>query len=166
MNDDTSTLNAANNIQKVENPIQNIVGHVFSIISGSISWFLGLRWYIILFIVVIGSYLFFQIQYAFETRRNLREQKKEATKNGKESGNKPEGMEEYNVEDKYGRRTETEPRRGILRQSNGENGKKRVSFSGIPNSSDENGVTDILQQIYKWWILPWIYVVFRNNGIR
>ena len=132
----------------------NLFGQLFSSAFGAMKWFVGLRWYVILFIVVFGSYLFFQMEYAVESRRRSKELKREDAnkKEGEqEDANKKEGMEEYKVE----------KMKGILRQSRSDqNVKKRVSFY------NEDPTTSLMSQIYNLWILPWIYVLFRNTGIR
>ena len=123
----------------------NIFGKLFSIVFGIMKWFIGLRWYVILFIVLFGSYLLFQMEYAIESRRRSKEIKQD----GNEM-NKKEGMEEYNVE----------KIKGIIRHTkNNKTVKKHVSFY------DEDESTSIMPKIYNLWILPWIYVLFRNIGI-
>jgi len=138
----------------------NIFSQLFSSAFGAMKWFVGLRWYIILFIVVFGSYLFFQMEYAVESRRQKRNEANKQNKKDdesmekkeqKEGMNKKEGMEEYKVE----------KMKGILRQSNTEKAKKHVSFH-----NKESKHTSLMSQIYNLWILPWIYVLFRNIGIR
>lgn len=135
----------------------NIFGQLFSSAFGAMKWFVGLRWYIILLIVVFGSYLFFQMEYAVESRRqkrnnaNKHDENDDELMNKKEGMDKKEGMEEYKVE----------KMKGILRQSNSEKAKKHVSFH-----NNEYTHTSLMSQIYNLWILPWIYVLFRNTGIR
>jgi len=155
------------------NPPPNNVGvspsslfeQIYNGAFGTMKWFVGLRWYVILCIVVFGSYLFFQMEYAIETRRISRELKRGETKkkitedddeptDQKEGMNKKEGMASYNRVDKI---------KGILRQNNIEHTKKRVSFY---NENTSSNTVNPISQIYNWWILPWAYVLFRSIGIH
>ena len=149
--------NLPNYFQNVGDSPSSLFGQLFSSAFDTMKWFVGLRWYVILFIVIFGSYLFFQMEYAVESRRINREinredtKKEDANKEGaNKEGAKKEGMEEYKV-DKM---------KGILRQNNGESIKKHVSFH------NEDPTKKVPSQIYNLWIRPWIYVLFRNVGIR
>lgn len=53
---------------------------LFNVVSEPTKWFLGLRWYVILFIVVFGSFIFMQLESAFELRRNASKAKKKDSK--------------------------------------------------------------------------------------
>lgn len=140
-----------NYFQNIGNSPSHLFGQLFSSGFGIMNWFIGLRWYVILLIVVLGSYLFIQIEYAIESRRQTKGLKREKEK---ESEKEKEGMEEYN-----GAKI-----KGILRQKNGDNSKKRVSFYNAEQESTT--ATTFISQIYNWWVLPWIYVLFRNTGFR
>ena len=135
------------------------VSQIFSGPFGLITWFFGLKWYVIIFIVVFGLFLFFQVESAIEIRKS-------ALKTNKE------GMKTETVERMKGilRETDIEIKKDIP--------KKNVSFSeettaDITNTSSQSkepmtsqiNETDNLlqsQQIYNLWIRPWIYTIFRN----
>jgi len=137
-------------------------------------WFFSLRWYVIILSIVIGSFLFFQIESAFE-KRSLERESKRAEKQ-KEGMNQKEGMED-NVERMKGilRQTEIEDKR----KYNLKNAEKRVSFHDkktdtpkYDSDKGEEGVADFgksmkngLSQIYNWWIVPWMYALFRSIGL-
>ncbi len=148
---------------------QNIGVHFSQLFSNPVMvayWILGLKWYVILFMLVIGTFLFFQIESAIEKRKEKRK-------------NKKEGMNYKNV-DKM---------RGIIRDSD-ENHKhsnalkKRVSFNDSCVSRKHesnylqyfnlhsfiiNGVKNVKEffvKLYNLWIVPFVYVTFRNIGIR
>jgi hypothetical protein len=55
----------------------SISSRMFSMAFEPIKWFIGLRWYVIVLIVVFGSFIFMQLESAFETRRNAYKAKKE-----------------------------------------------------------------------------------------
>jgi hypothetical protein len=146
---------------------------LFSMAYEHLKWFMGLRWYIILFVIVIGSFTFIQIESAIETRRK----KRESTKNDKDG---KEGMEEINKVDHM---------KGILRKSNDEYkleyAKKQVSFyteetrynllsifTGMRDltynafSNTLSNLFNVAYTFYRLWILPYIYVAFRTIGMR
>jgi uncharacterized membrane protein len=132
---------------------------IFSGPFGLVTWFFGLKWYVIIFIIVFGLFLFFQIESAIESKKNNRknDQKK------KKEGMKPATIERM---------------KGILRDSDNEYkkdiSKKNVSFNeDEPKlSGEEQARTDRtsesaeIDQIYNLWIRPWIYTTFRNIGVR
>jgi flagellar biosynthesis/type III secretory pathway M-ring protein FliF/YscJ len=139
--------------QHIGDSPSNLFGQLFSRVFGIMNWFIGLRWYVILLIVVLGSYLFIQMEYAIESRRQTREQKQKLEK-------EKEGMEELTESSDSHKKS-----RGILRQKNG-NIKKHVSFYDEEQEYDSTTISMFISQLYNWWILPWIYVFFRNTGFR
>ena len=144
---------ASNENANIGGSQSNLFEYIFSSAFGLMKWFVGLRWYVILFIVVIGSYVFFQIEYAIESRRRSKELKREDMSKKKEPDvYKKEGMEI----------------KGILRQNSGEHVKKQVSFydEEQTTTSSKNSITGVISRIYNLWILPNVYVLFRNIGIR
>lgn len=153
---------------------------IFSSPFGLLTWFFGLKWYIILFIIVFGMFLFFQIESAIESRKNNRKN----NQNKMKEGMKPDTVERM---------------KGIIRYSENEYkkniSKKNVSFNDddLSNLKDESGQSlqrsksvgrnevegfsnhpnmfhrtnvEPMQQIYNWWIRPWVYTVFRNIGVQ
>jgi hypothetical protein len=151
--------------QNIENFPSNLFGQLFNIVFGPIKWFIGLRWYVILIIIVVGSYLFFQLEYAVESRRIERQLKQK----------KKEGMEEYN---------NVERMKSILKQTDQErnreteNGKKHVSFredrlydiqeyKNVEKQDDLwNNINKFILRFYNLWILPLFYILFRNTIIH
>jgi hypothetical protein len=154
--------------------IDNSSWRIFSSAIGIMKSFFSLKWYIILFIVVFGSFLFFQIESAIEIRKNKRKMKKEGMNNNNNNDNDI-GDESNKVE--Y--------MKSILRQTEKEykeNEKKHVSFFDSSSAESEpttmaksnnelnlvsfmtKYMNDSATQIYNWWILPWMYVLFRNIG--
>lgn len=154
---------------------------IFSSAFGIIRWFIGLRWYVILLIIVFGSFLFMQIESAFETRRAMQKLKKEG---------KQEGM--HNNNNNTREDDKIQKIKGILRQTdNAESignmsGQKNVSFiSDATGKSEATGksqeafegqeysfVNDLQLKwkettscIYKLWIMPWMYALFRHIGL-
>jgi hypothetical protein len=145
------------------------ISQIFSGPFGLITWFFGLKWYVIIFIIVFGFFLFFQIESAIESKKNNR-------KNAQTQ--KKEGMKPVTIE----------RMKGILRDSENEYKKdisnKNVSFNDDSNTlSGQETTTNVhegmntassnrvvenghLSQIYNWWIRPWMYTIFRNIGIR
>lgn len=143
--------------QYIQNPLR-----LFSIGIDTIKWFFTMRWYVILLIFILVPYFFIQIQSGIETRRKLRESK----------------------DDKM-----VETMRGIIRKSDEkhiiENAKKRVTFYTTESRKDlsyifagtsdliknsisvtQSNIIETMTRIYNWWILPWIYVIFRTIGFR
>lgn len=128
---------------------------LFNVVSEPTKWFLGLRWYVILFIVVFGSFIFMQLESAFELRRNASKAKKE-------------GLETANVE----------KIKGIIQQTEKEyiqnKVKKHVTFGeptthsffeSVPSLSLDgvwSGIGGVFYKIYNWWIVPGIYILFRS----
>ena len=145
-----------NYFQHIGDSPSNLFGELFSSVFGIMNWFIGLRWYVILLIVVMGSYLFIQMEYAIETRRQTKgiKRENENAEKGTEKEKEKEGMEEYN----------NAKIKGIIRQNNVETTKKRVSFYNAEHTS--NIMTNSIAQVYNLWVLPWIYVIFRNTGFR
>jgi hypothetical protein len=150
--------------------IDNSSWRIFSSAIGIMKSFFSLKWYIILFIVVFGSFLFFQIESAIEIRKNKRKMKKEGMNNNNDIGDESNKVEYM---------------KSILRQTEKEykeNEKKRVSFFDSSSAESEpttmaksnnelnlvsfmtKYMNDSATQIYNWWILPWMYVLFRNIG--
>ena len=101
-------------------------------------WFFSLRWYVIILSIVIGSFLFFQIESAFEKRSLERESKRaEEQKGGKEEKEGKEGKEGKGGKGgkegkggkggkggKEGMEDNVERMKGILRQTERENKRK------------------------------------------
>jgi hypothetical protein len=146
----------SDNVPTATNPFERI----FSIAANSMKWFIGLRWYVIFFIVVLGSYLLFQVEYAIEKRRVSREKKRGDADKDIDADDEKEGMEGTPAS-LIGSRESSEIK--FLPLDHGFPSKKRVSFY------DENSSTKManpITQIYNWWILPWMYVLFRNIGIQ
>jgi len=155
----------AGNVNNIE---QN---KIFSNWTGHIKWFFELKWYTILLIVVFGLFFIFQIESALEIRKRNRKDNNE-----KQPKKEKEGMQE-NVE----------KIKSILRKIDEEDANKNspqpknVSFSekesfvslkeyDLNEKMHKNGgwtdLKEIFSQFYNWWILPWIYVLFRNVGIQ
>jgi hypothetical protein len=145
------------------------VSQIFSSPFGLVAWFFGLKWYVILFLIVVGMFLYFQIESAIETRK-----KKRNTKN--DSKQKKEGMQSATVERMKGiiKDSENSMKRDIS--------KKNVSFDDAAKPSTEP-MSDISSQpvlyplnfrqegknvggFYDLWIRPMVYTIFRNLGIR
>ena len=156
--------------------IDNSSLRIFSSAIGIMKSFFSLKWYVILFVVVFGSFLFFQIESAIEIRKNNRKMKKEGMNNNNNNNN------DNNIGDESNK---VEYMKGILRQTEKEykeNEKKQVSFfdsssaelepTTVAKSNNEFNLVsfmtkymnDSATQIYNWWILPWMYVLFRNIG--
>jgi hypothetical protein len=146
---------------------------LFSMAYGHLKWFMGLRWYLILFIIVIGSFIFIQIESAIEIRRK----KRESTKEDKDT---KEGMDGINKVDHI---------KGILRKSDNEYkleyAKKQVSFyteetrfnilsifTGMRDltynafNATLSNIINTVYTFYRLWILPYVYVAFRTIGMR
>lgn len=134
------------------------VSQIFSSPVGLITWFFGLKWYVILFIVVFGMFLFFQIEYAIESMKNRRDKKND--QNEMKEGMQPETVERM---------------KGNIRKSDEEYKsdvqKKTVSFILPPRSdislqnSNKEGydanIKNPITKIYNLWVAPWMYVLFR-----
>jgi len=126
---------------------------VFSIPYSLLKWVLGFRWYVILVVGIITLYIIFQLQYAFENRRKKYNNAKESMVNNTTS-------KESIMQNKYDRNKKT----------------KHVSFSDEyePEAFTNNNTAEkesffvtlkrSIAQIYKSWILPWIYMLFKTNG--
>jgi hypothetical protein len=109
---------------------------IFSILIGPMKWFFGLRWYLILVVVIFMAYLFFQIESAIEHRRQNRKTKKEI-----------ENMRGLN--DKSSKQKK--------RVSFSDESKSVDIWTWIINAR---------KQIYNGWIVPWVYILFRTFGYR
>jgi len=128
---------------------ENVPSHLFSNMFAMVKWFLNLRWYVILLIVVLVVYLFFQIESAFKNRRNSRKNKSH------QSDLKQSEIEEFYV-----------------LTSDSDKPKKHVSFSDaiaeeipLTQKKSEGSINQLLLRIYDLWILPNIYLLFRGIGI-
>lgn len=154
----------AGNINNTNNTLVTEPDKIFSNWTGYVKWVFGLKWYITLSIVVFLLFFVFQIESALEIRKQKRSSKDKKEK---------EGMQE-----------KVEKIKSILRKideedANNNHPPKNVSFSeketfvsvssSNESSNKNSGWTDIKEiftQFYKWWILPWVYVLFRNLGIQ
>ena len=123
---------------------------IFSAPIALLTWVFSFRWYVTLIIIILFFYLVFQMQYAFEERRNKHKLKKEGMNaNTDEDENNDQNTKHVtfalNQEDK----------------SNAEDTNK----SEEPNTKSIIKKTNIFADTYNNWITPWIYTVFRNIGI-
>ena len=193
--------------------LTNVTSNIFAGVFGVIQWFIGLKWYVILLVIVFGSFLFLQVESAFETRRQMYKSKKEgmhdANDNGGEDGKitkmksilrqiETENMTAVNFENGtiperghngsasvgIGRFSgEMTPRFASVRS---ENANKHISFEPVQiDNSNNNTPTNVknynelwtanfiniwlqaketIMWIYKLWIVPRIYALFRNIG--
>jgi hypothetical protein len=158
--------------------LTNVTSNIFAGVFGIIQWFIGLKWYVILLVIVFGSFLFLQVESAFETRRQMYKLKKE-------------GMNDNGGEGEDGKITKM---KSILRQIepenmtavNFENANKHITFEPfISKNANNNNPTNVkncdewwtanfiniwlqvketIMWIYKLWIVPRIYALFRNIG--
>ena len=158
--------------------LTNVTSNIFAGVFGVIQWFIGLKWYVILLVIVFGSFLFLQVESAFETRRQMYKSKKE-------------GMHDANDIGEDGKITKM---KSILRQTdtenmtavNFENANKHIKFDKLQiDNSNNNTPTNVkndnelwtanfiniwlqaketIMWIYKLWIVPRIYALFRNIG--
>ena len=148
-----SHLGGGENILHESNTIKNIPTQIFSSWIGYVSWFFGLKWYVILFVIMLLLFIFFQLEYAIESRRQKNKARKE------------EGFQNQDNVEKI---------KSILRKVDEEetmNKRKNVSFAKEPfvaeNSeliikNDKLNIKEIGTQFYKWWILPSVYLLFRK----
>lgn len=123
----------------------DLPSQLFARAYGFVTWFMGLRWYIIVLVVVFGSFIFFQLEYAIETRKQKREAKKE-------------GLHMKSI------------LRKADREKRIETSLKRVSFNPatytLSGGSIINNILNPFVKIYEWWIVPWTYILFRSVGLR
>jgi len=122
----------------------------FTLFSGVVQymrWVFSFKWYVILLVVIIVLFLIFQIEYTIETRRKKLEIKKENMQtNHKEKPNKNKKVTFHDVDPPI-----------IKRRSNG---------SDTVQKNEQISISQYLTNIYNWWILPRIYLLFRNIGFR
>lgn len=165
--------------------ITKVALNIFSSAFGIMRWFISLRWYVILFIIVFGSFLFMQVESAFEIRRKTPKSNKE----GMYNNNAREDMKIEKI-------------KGILRQTDADYymttpldsnekkeedktllpiAQKHVSFSKSQEKIEyesfagedysSSGINNLqlrfnetITRIYKLWIMPWMYALFRHIG--
>lgn len=136
-------MNSVQNITEVEG---GTASQIIAKAYGFVTWFMELPWYISVFIVIVGSFLFFRIECALEDRKQKREAKKEGLGASNENVNKL---------------------RGILRKADRKDWiEKHVSFNQSSTSSVITRIFYPLVKIYDLWIVPWTYVLFRSIGFR
>ena len=133
---------------------------IFSVPFSLIQWFFGLKWYVIFFIIIFGFFLFFQMEYAIQNRKKIRKLKKESMMSNKK----------------------TDKIKGIIRTTEdtykNNNLNKHVSFHDVSSPSNNTlqsihsviygwfySIKNSVFQIYSLWIIPLIYVIFRNIGL-
>jgi len=161
--------------------LTNVVSNIFVGVFKIIQWFIGLKWYVILLVIVFGSFLFLQVESAFETRRQMYKSKKE-------------GMHYANdTKASVGEDGKITKMKSILRQIetenmtavNFENANKHITFEPVQIDNSNNNtptnvknynewwtafiniwlqVKETIMWIYKLWIVPRIYALFRNIG--
>ena len=163
----------------------SISSRMFSMAFEPIKWFIGLRWYVIVLIVVFGSFIFMQLESAFETRRNAYKAKKEGLETAnseKMKGIMQQSDREYRQEILHLFSFKTPPSGAVMSEecaancaSLMRNGVKSVTFgpttTHIFDSNSESpkshlSLSGTFHKIYNWWIVPWFYVLFRSIGLR
>ena len=127
---------------------------IFSAPIALLTWVFSFRWYVTLIIIILFFYLVFQMQYAFEERRNKHKLKKE-------------GMNANTDEDESNDQN-TKHVTFALNQEDTSSNADEISKSDEPITKSiikktNNG--NIFADTYNNWITPWIYTVFRNIGI-
>ena len=137
--------------------MQTGISQIFSSPFGLITWFFGLKWYVIILIIVFGMFLFFQLEHAIEMQKNGRRPKNDQNNDQPGENKKKEGMQSATVE----------RMKGILRECKTDipknNGNATEKETHRPSGIDIN---KIITQIYNLWIAPWIYIIFRGIGVR
>ena len=146
----------------------DLPSQLFARAYGFVTWFMGLRWYIIVLVVVFGSFIFFQLEYAIETRKQKRESKKEGLhmksilrkadrENRIDTSLKRVSFIPFRIKDAQlvaHSSLITAPEGGVLNE-------KRCNPETYTSS-----VLSPLIKIYEWWIVPLVYVLFRSMGFR
>jgi hypothetical protein len=126
-----------------ESILSNAPSQLFSAAFEWSKWFMGQRWYVILGIVVFGSFIFMQLESAVEIQRNHRKAKKEGLATAEKENNENEHSKSKTVT--FGPTTVH-------------------TFSNSDSSSPS--ISGTFNKIYNLWIVPWIYVFFRSIGLR
>ena len=163
--------------------LTNVTSNIFAGVFGVIQWFIGLKWYVILLVIVFGSFLFLQVESAFETRRQMYKSKKEGMHNANDTDANDIGEDGKITKMKsILRQTDTENMTAV----NFENANKHIKFDKLQiDNSNNNTPTNVkndnelwtanfiniwlqaketIMWIYKLWIVPRIYALFRNIG--
>jgi hypothetical protein len=128
---------------------------IFSIPYTFLTWILGFRWYVILFMVVVTLYIIFQLQYAFENRRKKYNAEKEQMSTKKET----DGIT-YDRDKKTKHVSFSDEDKNIYIEPE--------AFTNNNSAANESLFVTLkrtIEQIYKSWILPWIYMLFKTAGI-
>jgi hypothetical protein len=142
----TSLYNGGSSIEPVvmnESEPKPFYLQLFSAPFVLLKWVFSFRWYVTLIIIVLFFYLVFQIEYAFEERRN----KHKITK---------EGMNLSKDEHK-------DPNTKRVTFSEEFDNKSTDSNTRVNNTKLKN--FNIISDTYNNWIIPWIYMIFRNIGV-
>jgi hypothetical protein len=128
-----------------QEPTESSVG-----IFGQISkW---LKWYYILPAVLVFCYLSMLVESISQSRKERRQTEMGQT----------EGMAELSSESDNAKKIKS----AIRREDRREEAKKRVSFQKLSwKEYLPSAVFKMFNSIYEWWIMPWIYVLARSNGL-
>ena len=162
-------------LKSIMNYIMKLPLQISSIAFGIMYRFVGLKWYNMILFVVIGAFIFFQIESALETRRNKINLKKEGMhrKEDPKVDNIKNILKNADDESNVSNKNSLH----VLGQSN----PKQVSFGGTlieektsrpvegfsaSNVNLKAKATDFLMKLYNLWILPWMYVLFRSISLN
>ena len=113
--------------------------YLFSKMYEHSMWIMGFKWYTILFVVVVGLFVFVLAESIIEQRKVQRKLKKE-------------GMEALN--------------QSIINENGKTKINKKVSFEMDKYDTFYSRTREMFIQLYSLLILPSIYALFRTFGVR
>jgi hypothetical protein len=160
---------------------------IFSIIFQYVKWIGSLRWYIIMLIVIFSLFIIFQFEQSIESRRNKKKMEKEGMQNenikgiikdvAKNTGLVEEGQsvetptqinsvkKHVSFENDVLEILPTKIQDSFIGESSNPGLGKSPSSTSSALFTKVTSISETLQKIYNLWILPWLYVLFRNIGL-
>ncbi len=182
-------LQFENSRDKTTTPITftNFPLKIFSIIFQYVKWIGSLRWYIIMLIVIFSLFIIFQFEQSIESRRNKKKMEKEGMQNentkgiikdvAKNTGLVEEGQsvetptqinsvkKHVSFENDVLEILPTKIQDSFIGESSNPGLGKSPSSTSSALFAKVTSINETLQKIYNLWILPWLYVLFRNIGL-
>lgn len=113
--------------------------YLFSKMYAHSMWIMGFKWYTILFVVVVGLFVFVLAESIIEQRKEQRKLKKE-------------GMEALN--------------QSSINENSKTKSTKKVSFEMDKSDTFYSRTREMFIQLYSLLILPSVYALFRTFGVR